>query len=210
MGGFCFINEHSEFEDLFVKLEEALPQAVKKQRETGDASGALDALTGIINQAIAADTPQSSRASFSRAYLLERAFDKARLVYQREGHPKYAVASGVVSYFMSIKRHSAAADNDAARAAERRSPQHLNQRWMDEEDRKLEEELAADEEKMAKEELVKAFAAMTDACVLTEATRLLKKMKLDVVLAQNILEAVKQPPNNPWEMFNAVIVALGH
>ena len=209
MEEFHFLSEHNEFDDIFAELEAAIPLAVKLQRERGDTTGALNALRDVVNKAIGTDTPPSSRASFSRARVMELAFDKARLVYQRANRPAQAVASGIVSYFMAAKRMAAGAEFGAALAAEYRSPQYEKTFCHDATDRKEAEESALFEDKLAKDELAKAYAAITDAAILAEATRLLKKMKLDVALANNILAAVSQPPNNPWEMFNAVMSAFG-
>ena len=41
-----------------------------------------------------------------------------------------------------------------------------------------------------KSEIAKAHAALTDTAILAEATQLLKKMKMDVTLADKILAAV--------------------
>lgn len=205
-----WLGEHDDVEDVFSKLEEALPLAVKIQRENGDANGALNTLTPIINQAIGMDTPEKSRASFMRASVLEQAFDKARLIYKRAQLPKQAVASGMVSYFMGIKRMSAGADFDAECAAELRSPLYQQYFHRDAESHAEDLELALDYENDAKEVLVQASARLTDAFILAEAERLLKQMKLDASIAKNILAAVSQPPNNPWELFNLVMSALGH
>ena len=202
--------EHNEVDDVFVELEAAIPLAVKLQREHGDTTGALNALRDIINKAIGTYTAPNSRASFLRARVIELAFDKGRLVYQRANRPAQAVASGIVSYFMGIKRIAAGADFDAACAAEHRSTQYQERFCLDDSDRKEAEEDALFEEKTAKESLAKAYAAMTNDAIHAEATRLLKKMKLDVALSGNILAAVSQQPNNPWEMFNVVMAALGH
>lgn len=203
-------SECNEVEDVFIELEEAIPLAVKRQREHGDTTGALNALRDIVNKAIGTYTAPQSRASFSRARVLELAFDKGRLVYQRANHPAQAVASGIVSYFMGIKRIAAGADFDAACAAEHRSPQYKEWFCHDDSDRKEAEKDALFEEKLAKESLAKAYAAMTSDAIYAEAKRLLKKTKLDVALAGSILAAVSCPQNNPWEMFNAVVAALGH
>ena len=192
------------------ELEAAIPLAVKLQREHGDTTGALTALRDVVNRAIGMDTRKDSFESFRRALMIEQAFDKGRLVYQRAGKPKHAVASGMVSYFMSIKRMSACADLDAANAAEQRSSRYQEFFCENEEERKQAEERAIDYENDAKEWLIKAAASLSDVYVFSEAERLLKKMKLDVALAQGILAAVSQPPNNPWEMFNAVMEALDH
>ena len=205
-----WLGEYNEIEDVFTNLEEVLPLAVKMQREGGDTNGALNALTPVINTAIGTDTPPNSRASFMRASLLEKAFDKARLIYKRANMPHEAVASGMVSYFMGIKRMTACADFDAAQAAEQRSSRYQELFCHDEEDRKEAEQRALDYESYAKEGLVQATARLTDAFILAEAERLLKQMKLDVALAKNILAAVSQPPHNPWELFNVVMSALGH
>ena len=207
MEEFHFLSEHNPIEDIFVELEVAIPLAVKLQREHGDTAGALNALRDVVNRAIGTSTPPSSRASFSRARVMELAFDKARLVYQRANRPAQAVASGMVSYFMAAKRMSAAADHSAGEAAEKRSPQYQKEFFVEPEEAERE---AAMWDADAKEWLAKAFAAITDVAILAEATRLLKKLKLDVALADNILAAVSQPPNNPWKMFNAVMSALGH
>ena len=205
-----WLGEHNDIEDVFTDLEEVLPLAVKMQREGGDTNGALNALTPVINTAIATDTPPNSRASFMRASLLEKAFDKARLIYKRAQRPKQAVACGMVSYFLSIKRISAGADFDAAKAAEQRSSCYQEFFCHNEEDRKDAEQLALDYESYAKEGLVQATARLTDVFILAEAERLLKQMKLDVALAKNILAAVYEPPHNPWELFNTVMSAFGH
>lgn len=205
-----WLGEQTELDDQLAKLEAAIPLAVKLLRENGDTNGALNALTPIINQAICMDTPKNSRASCSRAYVLEQAFDKARLIYKRANMPHEAVSSGMVSYFMGIKRESAGADFDAAQAAEQRSMSYQEFFCHDEEDRKEAEQRALDYESYAKEGLVQATARLTDAFILAEAERLLKQMKLDVALAKNISAAVSQPPNNPWELFNVVMSALGH
>lgn len=202
--------EHNDIEDVFTKLEEVLPFAVKMQRESGDTNGALNALTPVINTAIGTDTPPNSRASFMRASLLEKAFDKARLIYKRAQRPEQAVASGMVSYFMGIKRISSGADFDAAYAAEKRSPLYQQYFHRDAESHAEDLELALDYENDAKEGLVQATARLTDVFILAEAERLLKQMKLDVALAKNILAAVYEPPHNPWELFNVFMSALGH
>ena len=210
MEEFHFLSEYDPIEDVFSELDAAIPFAVKLQREHGDTTGALNALRDVVNKAIGTNTPPSSRASCARARVIELAFDKGRLVYQRANQPAQAVASGIVSYFMGIKRIAAGADFDAACAAEHRSPQYQELFCNDDSDRKEAEEDARFEGKMAKESLAKAYAAMTNDAIHAEATRLLKKMKLDVSLAGNILAAVSCPQNNPWEMFNAVMAALDH
>ena len=202
-----FLGEHNEFDDIFAELEAAIPLAVKLQREHGDTTGALNALRDVINRAIGTDTPPSSRASFSRARVMELAFDKARLVYQRANRPAQAVASGIVSYFMAAKRMAAAADQCAGEAAEKRSPQYQKEFFVEPEDAKRQ---AAMWDADAKEWLAQAYAAITEESILNEINRLLKKMKMDLALTNNILAAVSQPPNNPWEMFNAVMATLGH
>lgn len=189
------------------ELEAAIPLAVKMQREHGDTTGALAALRDIVNRAIGTYTASQSRASFLRARVIELAFDKGRLVYQRAARPAQAVASGIVSYFMAAKRMSAAADQSAGEAAEKRSPRYQKEFFVEPEEAERE---AAMWDADAKEWLVKSFAAITDVAILAEATRLLKQMKLDVSLSNNILAAVSQPQNNPWEMFNAVMSALRH
>ena len=189
------------------ELEAAIPLAVKLQREHGDTTGALNALRDVVNKAIGMDTRKDSFESFRRALMIEQAFDKARLVYQRAKLPIKAVASGIVSYFMGIKRLAAIADYEASVAAEERDPQYQVAHEIEPDDAR---QAAVMWESEAKEHLAQAFAAMTNAAILAEATRLLKKMKMDVALADNILSAVSQPPNNPWEMFNAVMAALGH
>lgn len=204
-----WLGEHNEVEDVFTNLEEVLPQAVKMQRESGDTNGALNALTPVINTAICTDTPPNSRASFKRAYVLEQAFDKARLIYKRANMPHEAVASGMVSYFMGIKRISAGADFDAARAAELRSPLYQQYFHRDTESHAEDLELALDFESDAKEGLVQAAARLTDVFMRAEAERLLKQMKLDVALAPKILATVSQPPHNPFELFNTVMSAFG-
>ena len=209
MKEYHFLGEYNPIEDVFTELDAALPLAVKLQRDRGDTTGALNALRDIANKAIGTDTPPNSRASVSRARIIELAFDKARLVYQRANQPARAVASGIVSYFMGVKSKSASADFDAACAAERRSARYQECFVHDASDKKEEEEQAKFEEQMAKEGLAQAFAAMSNGAILAEAIRLLKKMKMDVALADRILAAVSQPPNNPWEMFNAVMSALG-
>lgn len=206
---FHSVYEHSELDAALADLETAIPLAVKKQSENGDTRGALNSLTPIINQAIAMDTPENSRASVSRAYVLEQAFDKARLIYQRAHQPHQAVASGMVSYFMGIKRMAAGADYGVARAAALRSPEYINKPWIDEEDRKAIEIEALNEINDSKELFADACAAITDIFILDEATRLLKKQKLDVAIAQNILSVVSRPPDNPWELFNAVMSSFG-
>ena len=206
-----WLGEHNDIEDVFTNLEEVLPLAIKMQRESGDTNGALNALTPVINAAIGTDTPPNSRASFMRASLLEKAFDKARLIYKRAQRPKQAVACGMVSYFLSIKRISACADFDAAQAAEIRSPLYQEYFNRDDEETQAEDmQRALDFENYAKEGLVQATARLTDAFILAEAERLLKQMKLDVALAKNILAAVYEPPHNPWELFNTVMSAFDH
>lgn len=205
-----WLGEQTELDDQLAKLEADIPLAVKLQRENGDTNGALNALTPIINQAICMDTPKNSRASCSRAYVLEQAFDKARLIYKRANMPHEAVASGMVSYFMGIKRISAGADYDAAYAAQKRSPLYQQYFHRDAESHAEDLELAQDFENDAKEGLVQATARLTDAFILAEAERLLKQMKLDVALAKNILAAVYEPPHNPFELFNTVMTAFGH
>lgn len=207
MEEFHFLSEHNPIEDIFVELEAAIPLAVKLQREHGDTAGALNALRDVVNRAIGTSTPPSSRASCTRARVIELAFDKARLVCQRANQPAQAVASGMVSYFMAAKRMSAGAEFSAALAAEQRSPQYQEYFCVDSK-KAMREAKMLDAE--AKEGLAKAYAAITDVAILNEANRLLKKMKMDVDLANNILAAVSQPPDNPWEMFNAVMSAIGH
>ena len=202
-----FLSEHNEVEDVFIGLEAAIPLAVKLQREHGDTTGALNALRDVVNKAIGTYTAPQSRASFLRARVIEIAFDKGRLVYQRAGKSKHAVASGIVSYFMSAKRMSAAADQCAGEADEKRSPRYQKEFFVEPEEAERE---AAMWDADAKELLVQAYAAMTNDAIHAEATRLLKKMKLDISLAGNILAAVSCPQNNPWEMFNAVMAALDH
>lgn len=209
MGEFHSVFEHNELDAVLADLEAAISLAVKMQRENGDTSGALNSLTPIINKAIAMDTPENSRASVSRAYVLEQAFDKARLIYQHAHRSKQAVASGMVSYFMGIKRMAAAADYGVARAAALRSPEYLNKSYIDEEDRKAIEAEALNEINDSKELFADACAAITDVFILGEASRLLKEMKLNVAFSQNILAVVSQPPDNPWELFNVVMSAFG-
>lgn len=189
------------------ELEAAIPLAVKLQREHGDTTGALNALRDVVNKAIGMDTRKDSFESFRRALMIEQAFDKARLVYQRAKLPIKAVASGIVSYFMGIKRLAAIADYKASVAAEERDPQYQVAHEIEPDDAR---QAAVMWESEAKEHLVQAYAAMTNDAIHAEATRLLKKMKLDVTLAGNILAAVSCPQNNPWEMFNAVMAALDH
>ena len=189
------------------ELEAAISLAVKLQREHGDTTGALNALRDVVNRAIGMNTQKNSFESFRRALMIEQSFDKARLVYQRAKQPDRAVASGIVSYFMGIKRLSAIADYNAGVAAEMRDPYFQRANGIGS---KEASQNAKSYESEAKENLAQSFAAMTDAAILAEATRLLKKMKLDVALAGNILAAVSHPPDNPWEMFNAVMAALGH
>ena len=201
------ISEHNKLDDILDELDAAIPLAVKLQRENGNTNGALNALRDIVNKAIGINSPPASRASFSRAHIIEKAFDKARIVYQRANQPASAVASGVVSYFMAVKRLSASAELYAARADEQRSPKYQSYFHVDPQEAK---QAAKMWEEDAKSELAKAHAALTDAAILAEATKLLKKMKMDVTLADKILAAVSQPPNNPWEMFNIVISALNY
>lgn len=189
------------------ELEAAIPLAVKLQREHGDTTGALNALRDIVNRAIGMDTRKNSFESYRRALMIGQAFDKARLVYQRAKQPTKAVASGIVSYFMEIKQLAAIADYKAGVASEERDTQYQVEHEIDP---KSARQSAAMWESEAKEHLVQAYAAMTNDAILAEATRLLKKMKLDVALAGNILAAVSQPPNNPWEMVNAVMAAFNH
>lgn len=204
-----WLGEGTDLDDELANLEAAIPLAVKLQRENDDTNGALNALTPIINQAIGMDTPKNSRASCSRAYVLEQAFDKARLVYKRANMPHEAVASGMVSYFMGIKRDSAGSDFYAARAAELRSTLYQQYFHRDAESHAEDLELALDYENDAKEGLVQATARLTDVFILAEAERLLKQMKLDVALAPKILAAVYEPPHNPFELFNTVMSAFG-
>ena len=199
----------SEYSDQLVTLNEldaAIPLAVKLQREHGDTTGALNALRDIINKAIATHTRQSSFESFRRCSIIATAFEKARLVYQRANQPAQAVASGIVAYFMAAKRMSACSDYKAGVAAEERDP-----RYQAAHDIGRREALRSAKmwEAEAKEELANSFAAMTDAAILAEVTRQIKKMKMDVAHVGKILAAVSQPPDNPWEMFNAVMAALG-
>ena len=188
------------------ELEAAISLAVKLQREKGDTTGALNALRDVVNRAIGIDTRKNSFESYRRALMIWQSFDKARLVYQRAKQPSRAVASGMVAYFMRLKQLSAIADYKAAVAAEERDPRH----WAEYDIGAKEANQSAKMwEAEAKEHLAEAFAAMTNGAILAEAIRLLKKMKMDVALADRILAAVSQPPNNPWEMFNAVMSALG-
>ena len=136
MEEFHSLSEYDPIEDVFSELDAAIPFAVKLQREHGDTTGALNALRDVVNKAIGTNTPPSSRASCARARVIELAIDKGRLVYQRANRPAQAVASGIVSYFMGIKRIAAGVDFEAACAAEYRSPQY--QEWFchDDSDRK--------------------------------------------------------------------------
>ncbi len=200
----------SEFNDqqlaVLNDLEAAIPLAVKLQREKGDTAGALNALRDVINRAIGISTRKNSFESYRRALMIGQSFDKARLVYQRANQPARAVASGIVSYFMGVKQLSAIADYKAGVAAEMRDPRY--QAACDIGPKEANQD-AKSWEAEAKENFAKACASMTNGAILAEAIRLLKKMKMDVALADRILSAVSQPPNNPWEMFNAVMAALG-
>lgn len=199
--------EEEEIREAFDELDAAIPLAVKLQREGGDTKGALNALRGIVKAALAVYTPKASYEFFKKRLVIEKALDKARLVYQRANQPSQAVACGMVAYIMTAKRLSASADNLSHRVAELRSPK--NPLLLDgiETKKELEEE-AKFEEDMAMSERAKACAAMSDAAVLEEATRLLKKMKMDVALAPKILAAVHEPQNNPWKMFNAFMSVM--
>ena len=188
------------------ELDESIPLAVKLQRENGDAAGALNALREVINRTIGICTKKASFESFRRSGIIEKAFDKARLVYQRANQPARAVASGVVAYFMGIKRMSACADYKAGVAAEERDP--LYQAKHDIGPREANRS-AKMWEAEAKEELAQSLAALSDAAIFDKVRLLLKKMKLDVALAHKIVAAVSQPQDNPWEMFNAVMSAIG-
>lgn len=191
----------------FDELDGLISTAVKLQRENGDTAGALELLRDVINKAVSCYTEKASYESFQRCLTVEKAFDKARLVYQRSKQSAMAVASGMVAYFMTIKRLSASAELCASKAVELRSPQNplLLQRI---ETKRTLEQSAKFEERMAKDELAKACAAMADAAILNEASRLLKKMKMDASLARKILVAVYEPQDNPLEMFNAVLSAI--
>lgn len=187
--------------------EPRISLAVKIQREGGDTTGALNALRDVVNAAIGIYTKENSFESYRRAVIIQTSFDKARLVYQRARQPAQAVAAGIVAYFIGIKRTAAIADWKAATAAELRSPQYIKKHELESD---VSENSAQQWETEAKENLAEAYAALTDAFILAEAERLLKKMKLDVALAKNILAAVSPPPHNPWELFNVVMAALGH
>ena len=157
------ISEHNKLDDILDELDAAIPLAVKLQRENGNTNGALNALRDIVNKAIGINSPPASRASFSRAHIIEKAFDKARIVYQRANQPASAVASGVVSYFMAVKRLSASAELYAARADEQRSPKYQSYFHVDPQEAK---QAAKMWEEDAKSELAKAHAALTDAAIL--------------------------------------------
>ncbi len=187
-------------------LDEAISRAVKLQRENGDAFGALDALRDIVNRAIGMYTRESSFESFRRSSIIEKAFDKARLVCQRTNQPSRAVANGVVSYFLGIKRMSACADYKAGVAAEERSPRYQVEHGIGPREANRSAKMWETE---AKEELAQSLAALSDAAIFDKVRLLLKKMKLDVALADKIVAAVSQPQDNPWEMFNAVMSAIG-
>ena len=199
--------EEEEIREAFDELDAAIPLAVKLQREGGDTKGALNALRGIVKAALAVYTPKASYEFFKKRLVIEKTLDKARLVYQRANQPPQAVACGMVAYVMTAKRLFASADNLARRVAELRSPQ-TPLLLHDIETKKELEESAKFEEDLAKSELAKACAAMSDEAIHNEATRLLKKMKMDVALADKILVVVKEPQDNPWKLFNAVMSVI--
>ena len=199
--------EEEEIRDAFDELDAAIPLAVKLQREGGDTAGALNSLREVVKAALAIYTPKSTYEFFKKHLIIEKALDKARLVYQRANLPSRAVACGMVAYIITAKRLFASADFCDREAAKLRSPK--NPLLLDgiETKKELAEE-AKFEEDMAMSERAKACAAMSDAAVLEEATRLLKKMKMDVALAEKILTAVKEPQDNPWKLFNAVMSVI--
>ena len=61
---------------------------------------------------------------------------------------------------------------------------------------------------MARTELAKAYAALSNEAIINEAAILLKKMKLDVSMAERMLSVFREPSDNPWKMFNAFLSAL--
>ena len=190
----------------FFELDEAIPAAVKLQREHGDTDGALNALREIVKVALAVSTKKGSYEYFKKQLVIEMAFDKARLVHQRANHPTHAVACGMVAYYMTARRLAASADVWSKRASELRSPQ--NPLLLDIESKEEIEESAKFEEEMARTELAKAYAALSNEAIINEAARLLKKMKLDVSMAERILSVFREPSDNPWKMFNAFLSAL--
>ena len=199
--------EEEEIRNTFNELDAAIPLVVKLQREGGDTAGALNSLREIVKAALAVYAPKASYEFFQKRLVIEKALDKARLVYQRANQPSQAVACGMVAYIMTAKRLSASADNLSHRVAELRSPQNPMLRHGIETKEELEES-AKFEEELARSELAKAYAAISDAAIRTEATRLLKKMKMDVALAEKILAAVKEPQDNPWKLFNDVLSVI--
>ena len=199
--------EEEKIREAFNELDAAIPLAVKLQREGGDTKGALNALREIVKAVLAVYTPKASYEFFQKRLVIEKALDKARLVYQRANLPSQTVACGMVAYIMTAKRLFASADNLTCKVEELRSPQNPLLLHNIETKETLEED-AKFEEALARNELAKANAAISETAIHNEATRLLKKMKLDVSLAEKILQVVKEPQDNPWKMFNAVMSVL--
>ena len=199
--------EEEKIRDAFNELDAAIPRAVKLQREGGDTAGALNSLREIVKAALAVYTPKASYEFFQKRLVIEKALDKARLVYQRANQPSQAVACGMVAYIMTAKRLSASADNLSHRVAELRSPRNPMLLHGIETKEELEES-AKFEEELARSEIAKAYEAISDAAIRTEASRLLKKMKMDVALAEKILAAVKEPQDNPWKLFNDILSVI--
>ena len=208
MNSFCGLTEQEDMiRNAFFELDEAIPAAVKLQREHGDTDGALNALREIVKAALAVSTKKGSYEYFKKQLVIEMAFDKARLVHQRANHPTHAVACGMVAYYMTARRLAASADVCSKRASELRSSQ--NPLLLHDIESKEEiEESAKFEEEMARTELAKAYAALSNEAIINEAAILLKKMKLDVSMAERILSVFREPSDNPWKMFNAFLSAL--
>ena len=97
------ISEHNKLDDILDELDAAIPLAVKLQRENGNTNGALNALRDIVNKAIGINSPPASRASFSRAHIIEKAFDKARIVYQRANQPASEVTAEIIDNLAMTK-----------------------------------------------------------------------------------------------------------
>ena len=199
--------EEEKIREAFNELDAAIPLAVKLQREGGDTKGALNALREIVKAVLAVYTPKASYEFFQKRLVIEKALDKARLVYQRANLPSQTVACGMVAYIMTAKRLFASADNLTCKVEELRSPQNPLLLHNIETKETLEED-AKFEEALARNELAKANAAISETAIHNEATRLLKKMKLDVSLAEKILQVIKEPQDDPWKMFNAVMSVL--
>ena len=200
-------DQELEIRNALVELDEAIPIAVKIQREQGDTDGALNMLREIVKAALLVCTKKGSYEYFNKLLVMEKAIDKARLVHQRVNHQMHAVACGMVAYYMTARRLAASADACSRRASELRSPQ--NPLLLHDIESKEEiEESAKFEEEMAGTELAKAYAALSNEAIINESTRLLKKMKLDVSMAERMLSVFREPSDNPLKMFNAFLSVL--